>query len=157
AVVPPFTLVHLLAARAAGSVIATNLASVAAAALLAWLATQLLGNPVQWISLGVGLYAAFSWCQALRLRDPPTYALVVGTPALRSAVLGFAFLAFTGYATGFWIAPFLIRVHGVSATRVGLILGGLSAVAGWLGATMGGLLADRLRQRSVIGRLQVGI
>jgi len=29
-------------------------------------------TPAQWIGLGVGLYAAVSWLQALALRDRPT-------------------------------------------------------------------------------------
>ncbi|HZR80754.1 MAG TPA: MFS transporter [Candidatus Binatia bacterium] len=157
AVVPPFTLLHLHLAGAGARAIAANVAAAAALAIAAWGAALALGTPVQWIALAIGLYAAFSWTQALGARDPAAYALIFRTPALRYAGIGFSFLAFTGYATGFWAAPFLMRVHGASAAQVGLILGALSAVAGWLGATTGGILADRLRRRATTGRLQVGL
>jgi MFS family permease len=157
AVLPPFTLLHLRLVGAGARALAVNLVAAAALAVAAWAAAIALGTPVQWIALATGLYAAFSWAQALRVRDPASYALVFGTPALRWAALGFAFLAFTGYGTGFWAAPFLIRVHGASESQVGLILGALSALGGWLGVTLGGLLADRLRRRSIHGRLQVGL
>jgi hypothetical protein len=156
-VVPPFTILHLWMEKAGGGAIAVNLAAAAAFAALAWLASVLLGTPVQWIALAAGLYAAFSWVQALKLRDRPTFALVFHTPALRWACVGFAFLAFTGYGTGFWAPPFLIRLHGATESQVGLVVGPLSAVGGWLGVTIGGLLADRLRKRSINGRLQVGL
>jgi len=157
AVVPPFTLAHLIAEHAGPRAVATNVASAvliaAGAAALSWL----IGTPAQWIALGVGFYAAISWAQALALRDRPAFALILRTPTLRDANLGFSFLAFTGYGIGFWLAPFLIRVHGVSEAEVGLVLGGTSALAGWLGVTFGGVLADRWRATHADGRLRVGM
>ena len=157
AVVPPFTLAHLLAERAGPRVVTTNVLSAIAIAAVATLLWWLLGTPAQWIALGIGLYAAVSWAQALALRDRPAFALILRTPTLRDANLGFSFLAFTGYGVGFWLAPFLIRVHGVSEAEVGLVLGGTSAVAGWLGVTFGGVLADRWRATHADGRLRVGM
>jgi MFS family permease len=55
------------------------------------------------------------------------------------------------------LAPFLVRVHGASEAQVGLLLGGTSAVAGWLGVTLGGLLADRWQRTRPDGRLLVGL
>jgi MFS family permease len=157
AVLPPLTVLHLYLEGAGWGVIAANVAGALVIAGAAVAAALVLGTPIQWVALGIGLYAALSWSQALRRRDPPTFALVFGTPALRYACLGFSFLAFTGYGVGFWFAPFLIRVHQVSEAQVGLVVGALSAGAGWLGVTSGGLLADRLRRRSINGRLQVGL
>jgi MFS family permease len=156
AVLPPLTVLHLYLEGAGSRALAQNLLAGAVVTALAMAASALLGTPIQWVALGVGLYAAFSWAQALRLRDRPTYQLVFRSSALRYSCLGFSFLAFTGYGIGFWAVPFLIRVHGMSEAQVGLVAGGLSAVAGWLGVTLGGLLADRLRRRSINGRLQVG-
>jgi MFS family permease len=157
AVVPPFTLLHLVLARAGRRVVAGNLAAAAAIALGALALTVLLGTPAQWVALGVGLYAAVSWTQALALRDRPAAALILNTPTLRAAALGFACLAFTGYGLGFWLAPFLVRAHGACEGTVGLVLGGISAVAGWLGVTAGGVLADRWHRTRPHGRLLVGL
>lgn len=156
-IVPPLTIGYLGATGAGAGAIGRNLAGAIAAAGFAWAMTAWLGTPLQWVALATGLYAAGSWAQSLRRRDPATHALVFATPSLRAATLGFSFLAFTGYGTGFWLAPFLMRVHGASATEVGLTTGGLSAVGGWLGVTAGGLLADRLRRRTRNGRLLVGL
>ena len=157
AVLPPFTVLHLVLARAGWRVVARNLAAALAITIGAALLTLVVGTPAQWIALGVGLYAAVSWAQALALRDRPAAALILNTPTLRAAALGFACLAFTGYGLGFWLAPFLVRVHGVSEADVGLVLGGISAVAGWLGVTAGGVLADRWHRTRPHGRLLVGL
>lgn len=157
AVVPPLTLIHLFAERAGPRVIGLNVLAAVLVALAATGATVLLGTPAQWIALGIGLYAAISWAQALALRDRPAFALILKTPTLRAANVGFSFLAFTGYGIGFWLAPFLVRVHGASEAEVGLVLGGTSAVAGWLGVTLGGVLADRWRATRIDGRLRVGL
>jgi MFS family permease len=157
AVVPPLTIVHLIATGAGARALATNLAALALLAAAAFGLTTALGTPAQWIALGVGLYAAFSWSQALARRDPAAFDLIFRTRSLRYAALGFSFLAFTGYGIGFWGAPFLIRVHGAAERQVGLVLGATSALAGWLGVTFGGVLADRLHRRSPNGRLWVGL
>ena len=50
-----------------------------------------------------------------------------------------------------------IRVHGVDAASVGLLVGGGAALGGRLGVTLGGVLADRWRRRYANGRLRVGM
>jgi MFS family permease len=50
-----------------------------------------------------------------------------------------------------------VRVHHVDIARVGLMVGGAAAAGGWLGVTIGGVLADRRRRRTPLGRLQVGM
>jgi MFS family permease len=156
AVLPGATLVHLFNAGGVG-VAARNAAYAAAVGLGAWGLVQTTGSLYQWVALGIGLYAAISWAQSLRLRDAVTYTLVFETPAMRWTGLGFAFLAFTGYGIGFWTAPFIQRMHGVSIAETGLVLGGTAAAAGWLGVTLGGVLADRMRQSHPTGRLRMGM
>ena len=85
AVIPPLTLVHLGLAGAGVRGIARNLAAAAMIALAAAFLIHLVGTPPQWIALGVGLYAAVSWLQALALRDRPTHQLITQTPTLRWA------------------------------------------------------------------------
>ncbi len=48
-----------------------------------------------------------------------------------------------------WHASFLIRIHGMSLTEVGLTLGLVSGVAGGIATFGGGALADRLRDRDM--------
>jgi MFS family permease len=157
AVLPPFTLWNLWVQGAGRRGIARNLAGAAAIAAGAVALVAATGSTAQWSALGVGLYAALSWAQGLRLRDPPTAELVLGSRAFVYSATGFACIAFTGYGLGFWIPILLIRVHGEPAADVGTIAGLTSALAGFLGVALGGALADRLRRRSVIGRLQVGL
>ena len=156
AVLPPLTLLHLWLS-AGPAAVARNLLAAALIAGGVALLIATLGSPAQWIALGIGVYAAASWLQALALRDPPTLALLTRTPSLRLAGLGFALLAFVGYGLGFWLPPFFMRVHGVPPGRAGVTLGLISAVGGWLGTTLGGVWADARRLRIPAGRLQVGI
>ncbi len=157
AVVPPFTVFHLWRGGAGKRGLLRNLVAAgsiaAAAAALIWIT----GDPLQWMALALGAYATFSWAQGLGLRDPASAALIFGSPSLRYAGLGFSFLAFVGYGIGGWTPPFFIRVHGQDSGEVGVIVGTTAAVAGLIGVTFGGLLADRLRRRAHGGRLYVGL
>ena len=157
AVLPLLTLFRLHGLGAGAGGLAFNLGLGALLAGTAHLLSLTLGTPAQWWSLVLGLYAAASWAQSLALRDPPAFALIFRTPALHFSNLGFAFLSFNGYALGFWIAPFFVRVHGMPASRVGLLVGGAAAAGGWLGVTLGGVLGDRLRLLDPRGRLWVGM
>ena len=157
AVIPPFTLLHVYLTGGGVRGLATNLAFAGGTVLGAFLLYVWLGSAAQWVALGLGVYAALSWAQALRIRDFVSFDLIFRTPTLRWAVLGFAFLAFTGYGYGFWTAPFFLREHGITESQAGPILGGIAAVGGWLGTILGGTLADRWRHVSINGRLWVGV
>ncbi len=156
AVLPPLTLLSLARIGGAPAVLA-NLGVAAGVALVAAVLIAVLGTPAQWIALGIGMYAALSWAQALRRRDPRSYADIFGQPSLRYAAVGFALLAFTGYGVGFWVPPYFVRQRGVTEAEAGLLLGGTAAAAGWLGVTLGGLWSDRWRRRSAGARFYVGI
>lgn len=150
-IVPPLTLVG--AARGGLRALLVNIAgaavTIAAVALLV-----ALGEPLaQWSAVGLGCYAVFSWASALRRRDPPTFALIVATPAFVLTVVAYGLNAFLSYAAGFWAAPYAMRVLGVAPAEAGLILGANGALSGFLGVTVGGLLGDRLRRRHPAGRL----
>jgi MFS family permease len=77
--------------------------------------------------------------------------------SLRHAAIGFSLLAFTGYGLAGWTPPFFNRVHGEPLGRVGVVVGTTAAFAGLLGVTLGGWLADRLRQSLPEGRLVLGM
>jgi hypothetical protein len=157
AVLPPLTLWNLWMLGAGVRGILRNLLVLLGIGLGIAVLIRWTGSQAQWLALGLGLYAACSWAQGLRLRDPPTAALIFGSRAFRYAALGFSCVAFTGYGLGFWVPIYLIRVHGESSADVGTIAGLTAAAAGFLGVTLGGALADRLRRRSPEGRLQVGL
>ncbi|HYB12682.1 MAG TPA: MFS transporter [Myxococcota bacterium] len=154
---PPFTFWSLWRHGGSRRDLAFNLAAALGITLCAVFTTKLLGTGIQWGALGIGLYAAVSWGQSLRLRDAPTFALIFHTASLRWSALSFSFLAFTGYALGFWTAPYFVRVLGVREGDAGLVLGLTAAVAGFVGVTLGGVLADRWRRRGPKGPLCVAI
>ena len=126
-------------------------------ALVAWGLIELTTDPEQWIALGIGTYAAFSWVQALGLRDPAAFAMMFRCRAFVYAAVGFPSIALVAYAFGGWAPPFFIRVYGISPTEAGLVLGLSFALGGWLGTTLGGIAADRLKPRTGNARVYVGL
>ena len=155
-VLPPFTFFSLLSnggIRAA----ATNLVAVAIVGGCAYGANALTDTPNQWIALGIGAYAAISWVHGLKLSDPAAFAMMFGSRTFVLITLGFPCISFVTYGVGFWSPPFMLRVHDVSLSEAGIILGAGSALGGWLGITIGGILSDRLRSRTVNARLYVAL
>lgn len=156
AILPPFTVWTL--ARAGGApAVRRNLVGAALIALAAWGLVALTGDPEQWISLGLGTYAAFSWVQALGLRDRAAFAMMFQSRAFVYATVGFPTISLVTYAFAAWVPPFFIRVHGVSTAEAGLVLGLSFALAGLLGITLGGILSDRLKPRTGNARVYVGL
>ncbi len=157
AVVPPFTLWHLVREGAGRRAIAGNLALALTLAGVSVVLVRATGNAPQWIALPVGIYAALSWASTLGLRDRPCAALLFHTPTLRHVSLGVALLAFSGYGLAGWTPVFFRRVLEQPTGEVGIYVGLTAAVAGVLGVTLGGLLADRLRRSRPEGRLYVAM
>lgn len=157
AVVPPATVAVLIANGARIVDLAWNIGiaiilSTATIAMTSWL-----GNPAQWITLAIGLYAACSWGQNLRLRDLPSFTLILNTPTLWYATICFSLLAFTTYGLGFWTAPYFVRMLGAREGEVGMIFGLTAAAGGLVGIILGGVLADRWRRHHPAGRLFVAM
>ncbi len=166
-VIPPLTLLHL--APFGARVLATNLAVAAAFAALATLLIGITGDVPQWVAICLGGYAVTSWAQSLKERDPPTYALIWGTPTFLLALLGFGSISFVGYSIGFWAAPYAIRTFVVPMAAAGgplpwyaskeivaLVLGGWGAAGGFLGVVIGGIVSDWVKKRNPAGRILVG-
>lgn len=152
-IVPPFTLFG--AARLGGRALLVNLLAATLVSLVVWLMLRA-GEPApQWIAIGIGVYAVFSWASALRRRDPATFALIVGTPAFLCVVVAYGLNAFLSYAASFWAAPYALRTLALSPANAGFLIGGSGALSGFLGVTLGGLVADRLRRTNPAGRLWV--
>ena len=165
-VIPPLTLFHL--APFGARVLGTNLAVAAAFAALAVLLIAITGSTAQWVAVCIGGYAVTSWAQSLKQRDPPTYALIWGTPTFLLALLGFGSISFVGYSIGFWAAPYALRTFVVPMTAAGgilpwyahtetvaFILGGWGAAGGFLGVVIGGALSDWCKTRNPAGRILV--
>ncbi len=155
-VLPPLTFFSLLTnggIRAA----AINLVAGAIVAGCAYAANALTDTPKQWIALGIGAYAAISWVHGLKLSDPATFAMMFGSRTFVLITIGFPCIAFVTYGVGFWSPPFMLRVHGVSLSEAGMILGAGAAIGGCLGVTVGGVLSDRLRDRTANARLYVAL
>ena len=125
---------------------------VSAVALLYWIT----GDAVQWIAMGVGIWAFFSWAQSLLVQDPASFALILRSRALIYTVLGFPMISFVTYGVGFWGPAYMVRTFDVSLTDAGRWLGLGAAIGGFVGITLGGWLGDTLRARTRKGRMYVG-
>jgi len=67
--------------------------------------------------------------------------------SFRHLAFGAALTAFVGYGFVAWTPSFLIRSHGLSTTEVGTWLGLIVGIAGGIGISLGGFLADRFGSR----------
>jgi MFS family permease len=156
AVLPGFALVNL--GRLGGTkAVVRNLAIGAGCALGAWLLILALGSTAQWVALAIGLYSFFSWLQGIAYSDHATFSMIYKSRSVVFGMIGFAWLAFVGYGLGFWAPPYFQRVHGVSASEAGTILGLSAALGGWMGVTFGGVFSDIFRRRNPKARLWMGI
>ena len=169
-IVPPFTLIG--AARNGVAALSANLFAllVVAGIVMGLVAMETSGeawslsaawSPVrisvfaQWAAVGIGVYAVYSWATALRRRDTPTFGLIVGTPAFLCVVVAYGFNAFLAYATSY-VAPSYAHANwGLGASEIGINIGAPAMLAGFLGVTLGGMAADRLRRRYATGRIMV--
>ena len=156
-VIPPLTLFALWRAGGGRLGLASNLGIAALLAVVAMAVSGVSGDAAQWIAVAVGLYCAISWAQILRLRDRTTFDSILGSRSFVYAALGFGTQSFVTYGLAFWTAPFLLRAHGASPTRVGALMGIGAMLGGWLGVTTGGLVADRWKARRSTGRIDVGV
>lgn len=151
---PPMSMI-LMARR--GGPWGANLMAAAGVSVIAFILSVWSGNWQQWVAVGFGALVAITYAQQLRQADPPAYALIFKTRSLALATLGFSLLAFNGYAVLFWIPAFYVRYHELRLADIGLVIGLISSIAGLVGVTLGGVLADRFRRKSPAGRLWVGL
>ena len=154
-VIPPFTLIG--AARRGVAALGINVAVAAIVGISTYLLIKATGDIPQWVAIGLGVYAVFSWATALRYRDPPAFALIWGTPAFLCVTLGYGLIAFTAYAVSFWAATYAMRVLGASPETAGFWIGSSGALGGFLGVIIGGRMADHLRKTNPAGRIIVAL
>ncbi|NML95411.1 MFS transporter [Novosphingobium olei] len=141
-IVPPFTL--FAAARRGRASLVSNLIALALVAAAATLASLLLGDPLQWIALGTGVYAIISWASSLRLSDPAAYQVIWKSPTIVGLNIGYGLLSAVSYASAAFGPLFAMQYHAISPTAVALVVGGSAAAGGALGVVTGGALGDRV-------------
>ena len=150
AVIPPLNLFGLLQHRKA---LLNSLTVALGIALVAWGLILLTGSVAQWIALGIGAYATFSWAQSLKIRDPVTFGMMFGSKAYTYTVIALSVVVIVPNTLMFWFIPFFLRTHDASTTEIGISIGILTALGGLLGTLSGGILGDYLRRRFPNGRL----
>lgn len=153
AIIPPLTLIG--AARRGISALVVNLLAIALIGLAVWRLAVATGNWPQWLSIGIGVYAVFSWASALKSRDPATYQLIWGTPAFLYTSIGYGLISFVSYGVAAFGALYAETVLGQPKTEVGFYLGGGAAAGGFLGIVLGGRIADWAKQQRAWGRVPV--
>jgi MFS family permease len=168
AILPPLTIVNVW--RISIRELRTNLIALLLIAVAAYGLYRLTGNWPQWAAYGLGVYAIFSWVQALKHRDPPTHRLIWGTPLVITMAIAFGSISFVTYAVSFWGPPYVLRtfypdptgpalyIEGMrAAEEVAAILGWSAAVSAAAGVILGGIVSDWWRRHDPRGRLFVNM
>ncbi|MEO0690433.1 MAG: MFS transporter [Pseudomonadota bacterium] len=167
-VIPPFTLFGALQrGPAAFAYNVMGLAGFAVAAIVLTVLVPAQANVVtgfeggflavsdQWLFLGLGYYAVFSWAMGLRVRDLPTFRLTWGSPAFLVVILGYGMVALISYTNSGLGPAYAERALGISKSEIAVFLGAPGAVAGFLGVILGGRMGDFLLLRRSDGRVLV--
>ena len=150
---PPLTLMG--AARRGGRALAANLAGAVSIGAIAWLLARWSGNREQFVLLGIGYYAVFSWACAQRASDRATFDRTWGSRAFMGVVVAYAAVCFVGYSVTYWAAPYAERAFHADKAALGWLLGAPAAVGGFAGVIAGGRIADLLHARVPWGRMAV--
>jgi MFS family permease len=156
-VLPVLNFINLLLNKASGKVLITNLVVLGLVVAAAMGLHQLMPNHVQWIAMGVGVYCTFTWAQALVIRSPDVFKAIFKNRTVMLTCIAFPCIGFVTYGSNFFAIPYLLRAHNVSHSEIGLVIGLTAAVGAWLGISMGGFFADKLKERWEYGRLLVGL
>ncbi len=110
-------------------------------------------NMVQWIAIAIGVYCSVSWMQTIRLRDAPTFALIANRGFISLTLFG-GFMSYISYGLSPFLFLYAKTEFGVGA-EAGLTLGIITAIAGGLGASFGGIAGDFWKRYSSLGRMLV--
>jgi MFS family permease len=157
AVVPPFTVISLYELDGGARLVRQNIIFGILLIVMASILSYVLGDPVQWITISLGLYSFTSWLQRLKIIDYPCYSMVFKEKAMRYSVLGFSLIGFTSYGLGFWFAPYIIRRFESTPQDVGAIMGIIVFSSGILSIILGGLMSDMLKKHTPKARPLMGM
>ncbi len=156
-VLPVLNFFNLIINKASGKTIAMNLVALAIIVACSWLLHQWMPSIVQWTAMGIGVYCTFTWAQALALRSPLVFEAIFKNRTVMLTCVAFPCIGFVGYGSNFFAVPYLLRAHEVSHAEIGTVIGLTAAVGAWLGISIGGYAADKLKARWEHGRLLVGL
>ena len=78
---------------------------------------------------------------------PEAYGELWKTPSFVYVTLGMAAMTFAMGGMAHWMPYFLQSCHGMAEDKAGLVFGGITVVAGFLGTFVGGWLGDWYQQR----------
>lgn len=76
-------------------------------------------------------------------------AFALRSRSLRYLMLGAGAHLLVFYGLGIWLAPFLVRLHGLSIGQAGLWIGIITGLFGGAGTLLGGYISDRLGRRQI--------
>ncbi|HWW65647.1 MAG TPA: MFS transporter [Sphingomonadaceae bacterium] len=110
---------------------------------------------IQWAIVGFGAYAALSWIQAQRFRDPVSHAVMWSSPAFIALLVVASFNLMINYGYTAFVAPYMIQHYGAPPEVIGPKIGLAAMISGGAGTILGGIVADFARRYSPIGRLWV--
>lgn len=142
---PPLTF-QWLYARGGMKAVKWNLVSAAIIVAVASALIHFMGDPLQWILVGIGAYALASWSQALAYEDQNLFQLTMRSPAFFCLIFGVALLSCVSAALMLWSVPLAMRTFQVSAAEAGGALSLTIAIGSVGGLVLGGLLSDFLRR-----------
>lgn len=80
---------------------------------------------------------------------PTAIAFAWRARSIRYLMLGAGAHLLVFYGLAIWLAPFLIRLHGLSLTQAGLWIGVITGVFGGAGTLVGGFASDRLARSNM--------
>ena len=155
-VLPGFSIVALYNAGGLRAV-TVNVVAAGLVGLLFYALHVAMPTLLQWVALGIGVYITVTWIHYQKLTDPACYGMMFKSKAFLAVTVGFPAISFVTYGIGFWSPPFMQRFHGESIADAGLYLGLGSAVGGFIGIVLGGIVADHFRAKTVNARLYVGL
>jgi len=156
-VLPVLNFINLILNKASSRVLITNLVTLALIVAAARGLHQLMPNKVQWIAMSIGVYCTFTWAQALVIRSPEVFNAIFKNRTVMLTCIAFPCIGFVTYGSNFFAVPYLLRAHGASHAEIGTAIGLTAAFGAWLGISVGGFLADKLKERWEFGRLLVGL
>ncbi|MEZ5743680.1 MAG: MFS transporter [Sphingomonadaceae bacterium] len=145
---PPFTITSVYAAGGKAGLVG-NLKLAAAIIVACGALLWLTGDTAQWIAVGLGIYAVSTWGQIQALIDKPLFALTFGDRTFATAMAASALFACAGAGTGIWTVPYAIRTFDMTPDKVGLYIGLINLVGAIIGVLLGGMLADRWKQKDL--------
>jgi len=156
-VLPVLNFINLVINKASAKVLAINVAFLGAVIACGWGLHQVMPNRIQWIAMGIGVYCTFTWTQALIIRSPEVFTAIFKNPTVMLTCIAFPCIGFVGYGSNFFAIPYLLRAHNVSHAEIGTVIGLTAAVGAWMGISVGGIVADKLKAKWEHGRLLVGL